>query len=174
LPRCTATHSAVSKSSSQRFTRKVCRFCEKGIQPSPIDAGFSSVDDSPLVESNLEPRRNSEPVRPTFANGASTNKLHGAPRPIGPHIAAHGFGVTSTSPTLRRDVWRDIRRGASAGSMARNRDRRKSAIRGKPENVCSFRCLPGFEPNADVCKYPAWTTAYVSQESFSSSGREFC
>ena len=73
------------------------------------DAVFGSAGDSPLVESNLEPRRNSEPVRSSFANGASTSKLHGAPRAIGPYIAAHGFGVTSTSPTLRRGVWRDIR-----------------------------------------------------------------
>ena len=107
---------SIEKFFAKLLPRKVCRFCKKGIQRSPIDAGFGSADDSPLVESNLEPRRNSEPVRPTFANGASTSKLHGAPRPIGPYIAAHGFGVTSTSPTLRRGVWRDIRRGASAGS----------------------------------------------------------
>jgi hypothetical protein len=49
------------------------------------DAGFGSAGDSPLVESNLEPRRNSEPVRWSFANGASTSKLHGAPRAIGPY-----------------------------------------------------------------------------------------
>ena len=165
---------SIEKFFAKLLPRKVCRFCEKGIQPSPIDAGFGSVDDNPLVESNLERGGTANLCVRALRMAQAQASCTAHPALIGPYIAAHGFGVTSTSPTLRRGVWRDIRRGASAGSMARNRGRRKSAIRGKPENMCSFRCLPGFEPNADVCKYPAWTTAYVSQESFSSSGREFC
>ena len=75
---------SIEKFFAKLLPRKVCRFCKKGIQRSPIDAGFGSADDSPLVESNFEPRPNSEPVRPSFANGASTSKLHGAPRPNRP------------------------------------------------------------------------------------------
>ena len=75
---------SIEISSQSFYPEKSAASVKKGFRGPPIDAGFGSADDSPLVESNLEPRRNSEPVRPSFANGASTSKLHGAPRPNRP------------------------------------------------------------------------------------------